>query len=51
MQANGATVNEILAVGEWRSAAFMSYLDDVDLEADAVIEAHMDESSDDENLL
>ena len=33
MQANGSTINEILAAGEWRSAAFMQYLDDIDLEA------------------
>ena len=32
MQSNGSTINQILAAGEWRSAAFMEYLDEMDLE-------------------
>ena len=35
----GATLAEILAAGEWRSCAFMAYLDRDDLERDAVVEA------------
>ena len=30
--------------GEWRSPTFLDYLDIMQLERDAVIEAHMDES-------
>ena len=31
--------------GEWRSPAFLQYLNLEELEADAVLEAHIDESS------
>ena len=31
--------------GEWKSPAFLSYLDVAEFERDAVIEAHLDESS------
>ena len=48
LQARGHTISQILAAGEWRSAAFMSYLDDKELAAEAVVEAHLDESTDDE---
>ena len=41
MQARGATLSEILRAGDWRSAAFLSYLDRAQLEEDAVLEAHM----------
>ena len=46
MQQWGASLKEILAAGEWRSPAFLQYLDLDQLECDAVIEAHQDESSD-----
>lgn len=39
LQEAGATLAEILAAGEWRSCAFMAYLDRDDLERDAVVEA------------
>ena len=45
LQARGASLVEILSAGEWRSPAFLRYLDMHDLERDAVIEAHLDESS------
>ena len=45
---NGATIAEILGAGQWRSPAFLRYLDLADLERDAVAEAHMDESSDED---
>ena len=45
LQVNGATLYEILAAGEWRSPAFLSYLDLAELERDVVVEAHLDESS------
>ena len=48
LQANGAPLHTILAAGEWRSPAFLQYLDVNELEADAVVEAHMDESSGDD---
>ena len=45
MRARGSTLAEILRAGEWRSPAFLSYLDLDELEAGAVVEAHVDESS------
>ena len=41
-------LHKILEAGEWRSPAFLDYLDTNELEADAVVEAHMDESSGEE---
>jgi len=48
MQEGGRGLFEILSVGEWRSPAFMAYLDIEELEHGAVLEAHLDESSSDE---
>ena len=48
MQAWGRTLAEILAAGEWSSPAFMKYLDMMALERDAVMEAHLDESGDED---
>ena len=45
MQLNGATLYEILSAGEWRSPAFLAYLDLMELEMGAVMEAHIEESS------
>ena len=45
MQMNGASLQQILAAGEWRSPSFLQYLDMVNLELGAVIEAHQAESS------
>ena len=45
LQLSGASLYEILAAGEWRSPAFMDYLDKMLLEKSVVIEAHMNESS------
>jgi hypothetical protein len=53
---NGGRLKEILEGGDWRSPAFMHYLDISELEKDAVSEAHdafvdvMAESSDDESV-
>ena len=44
----GATLKEILKAGEWKSPAFLQYLDMEDLEHDLVVDAHLDESSGDE---
>ena len=44
---SGATLGEILRAGQWRSPAFLKYLDLESLEQDAVVEAHLDESSSD----
>ena len=41
----GANLGEILRAGQWRSPAFLQYLDLEELERDAVLEAHLDESS------
>ena len=48
MQADGASLGEILAAGQWRSPAFMSYMEYHELEHDAVVEAHLVESSDED---
>ena len=52
MARNGARLHEILAAGDWRSAAFMSYQDRVELECAANLECHLrghiDESSDED---
>jgi hypothetical protein len=40
----GARIGEILAAGQWRSAAFLEYMDHEKLECDAVIEAHLAQS-------
>ena len=45
IQRNGGTLYEILSAGEWRSPAFLDYLDLQELELDAVVEAHLAESS------
>ena len=48
MQAMGGTLAEILRAGEWSSPAFMKYLDQDELENEAVVEAHLDESGDED---
>ena len=40
----GAPLWQILAAGEWKSPAFLLYLDMHALERDAVVQAHLDES-------
>ena len=45
---SGARLCEILKAGEWRSAAFLAYLDGVELESAANLEAHLGESSDED---
>ena len=45
LQRSGSSLIEILSAGEWRSPAFLKYLDKAQLETDAVIEAHLAESS------
>ena len=45
MQMNGSTLYQILMAGEWRSPSFMSYMDLMELEMGATMEAHMAESS------
>ena len=46
LQESGAPLWQILEAGEWRSPAFLSYLDLHTLERDAVIEAHVEDSDD-----
>ena len=48
LQRQGANLFEILAAGEWRSPAFLTYLSTAELERDVVLQAHLDESSDEE---
>ena len=43
MVSDGARLCEILAAGDWKSAAFLSYQDRCKLEHDAVMEAHTGE--------
>lgn len=45
----GARLQEILAAGDWKSAAFMIYLDRVGLERDAVLEAQLSGLTDSED--
>lgn len=44
LQRSGASLYEILAAGEWRSPAFLQYLDQHQLEDDVVLQAHVEES-------
>ena len=48
LQERGGVLREILAAGDWRSPAFLRYLDVGELERGVVAEAHLDDSSDDE---
>jgi len=48
LQMSGANLAEILQAGEWKSPAFMAYLDIHELEAGSVVEAHMENSSSEE---
>ena len=45
----GASLGTILRAGEWRSSAFMAYLDVSVMEAKAVLEAHWAQSSGEED--
>ena len=45
---SGAPLWQILAAGEWRSPAFMEYLDKYQLETDVVVQAHVGESDDED---
>ena len=44
----GGTLAEILSAGDWRSAAFLTYLNAHQLERDATMAAHLVDSSDEE---
>ena len=46
---SGAPLWQILAAGEWKSPAFLVYLDMQGLDKDLVIQAHVDESDGDED--
>lgn len=46
---NGASLAQILSAGQWKSPAFLQYVDLDELEKGAVIEAHMEESSSDDD--
>ena len=46
LQAARTPLHEILALGEWRSPSFLKYMNLEELEYDAVLEAHLGESSD-----
>ncbi len=48
LAAAGADLASILAAGEWRSPAFLAYLSREELEGDAVLQAHLAESDDEE---
>ena len=48
LQARGASLFEILEAGEWRSPAFLKYLNVCELERDVALQAHLDDSSGDE---
>ena len=44
----GKSLREILIAGDWRSAAFLDYLDQVQLDADVVAEAQLADTRDEE---
>ena len=48
LRIGGATLGEVLAAGDWKSPAFLSYLDKAELEADRTCEAHHADSSDEQ---
>ena len=48
LRLNGATLGEILRAGDWRSPAFLQYLDTEQLEHDRTAEAHLQDSSGEE---
>ena len=48
MRRNGKRLKEILFAGEWRSPGYLQYLNLDALEADCVVEAHLDDSDGDE---
>ena len=50
LQQRGSNLAEILRAGEWRSAAFLSYLDSHQLEDDAVQEVHDDDNMSEQQL-
>ena len=50
LQRSGANLSVILQAGEWRSSAFMEYLDRDEVEEAAVLEAHWVESDSDEEI-
>ena len=47
MVMQGKALQEILQAGQWRSAAFMQYIEKQELECGAVMGAHLEESDDD----
>ena len=46
----GAPLWQILEAGEWRSPAFMKYLDAQRLEREIVIQAHVEESESEDEI-
>ena len=48
LRASGAPLITILKAGEWRSPAFLLYLDSKEVEADAVLAAQLDSESDED---
>ena len=48
LQRRGRRLNEILKAGEWTSPRFLEYLDRCELEDAAILEAHLDEESDED---
>lgn len=46
LRLSGAPLWKILAAGEWKSPAFLTYMDLHKLEMDLVLQGHLDEESD-----
>ncbi len=44
----GASLAVILSAGEWKSPAFLAYIDQAKLETDVVVAAHADDSDGDD---
>ena len=48
LQVRGASLKDILTAGEWKSPAYLKYQDLELLEHDNVVQAHLDDSSDED---
>ena len=46
---SGASLAEMLSAGQWRSPAFLRYIAEETLERDAIVQAHLEESSDEDD--
>ena len=48
MAADGCSLGEILTAGEWRSAAYLRYLSETEIDAQRVLSQALEESEEDD---